>query len=344
MRKKLLLCALPLLLLTFYAGGCQSGSGDAGKDTEIVQETENAFPLTVRNYDGQGNAVDTTYEKPPERIIAIWQNSVETLLSLGAVDHIAAAGGIGDVSHLTEANRELYERIPVKSAHTIDLESAVALHPDFILGWRFDFTGKANSIGTYDFWHQRNVPVYMTNMDGADYLEKHTVEDELQYIRDVGRIVGQAEKAESLISGIQKEMREAVDFAAANPKQQKVLCIFYMDRELHIYTPRTLIGDIVNRLGGTVIGKSLENVGQDEVMSYESLRLEDPDVLFLQSSPEQNEAKLAAIYENAQFRELSCVKNKRVYTIPFYTIRDPAVRVDDAIHIIANGLYPERNN
>lgn len=52
---------------------------------------------------------------------------------------------------------------------TIGQEKALAMNPDFILGWLFDFTGKANSVGTWDFWHQRNVPVYMTLTNMADF-------------------------------------------------------------------------------------------------------------------------------------------------------------------------------
>lgn len=342
MKKYLAGLLIALGAVTFLSAGCGEETAPQIEAAAEAEAASDAFPLTIRNYDGAGNPAETTYSKPPEKIIALWQNSVETLLSLGAGDRITAAGGISSASHLTPENQVLYEKIPLRLTHTLSQEAAVALHPDFILGWRFDFTGKANSVGTYDFWRSHGVPVYMTNMDGADYLEKHTVEDELQYILDVGRIVGKAEKARELVHGIEEELSAAASYAKQHPKEQKVLCVFYMDRELHIYTPRTLPGDIVTRLGGTVIGKAAENVGQDEVLSYESLLLEDPDVLFVQSSPEQDEAKLAAVYADARFRELSCVKNKRVYTIPFYTIRDPAVRVGDAIRIMADGLYPER--
>lgn len=342
MKKYLAGLLVALCAVTLLSAGCGGENAPTAKEMASAAAQADTFPLTVRNYDGKGQPAETTYEKPPEKIIALWQNSVETLLSLGAGDRIIAAGGISSPAHLTKENQALYETIPLRLTHTLSQEAAVALHPDFILGWRFDFTGKANSVGTYDFWKSHGVPVYMTNMDGADYLEKHTVEDELQYILDVGRIVGKAEKARELVRSIEAELSEASAYANAHPAKQKVLCIFYMDRELHIYTPRTLPGDIITRLGGTVIGKEAENVGQDEVLSYESLLLEDPDVVFVQSSPEQDVAKLAAVYEDARFRELSCVKNKRVYTIPFYTIRDPAVRVGDAIRIMADGLYPER--
>lgn len=311
------------------------------KETGIAEVGKDTFPLEVANYNGSGELVTSIYEKPPERIIAIWQNSVETLLQLGAVNQIVAAAGIDDIRHLTKEDQQLYAKIPLKTSHTVSQETAVTLHPDFILGWRFDFTGKANSIGTWDFWNQRKVHVYMTNMDGADFLAKHTVEDELQYVRDVGRIVGKSEKTREITAQIENKLQQAEVKAATKGKKQKVVVVFYMDRELHIYTPRTLPGDIVVRLGGTMLGKEAENVGQDEVMSYEELRMEDPDVLFIQATPETAEEKIASVYSHTELRDLRCVKDKRIYAIPFYTIRDPAVRVGDAIDIFSEGLYPD---
>lgn len=298
------------------------------------------FPLTVTNYDGNGYQIDTTYQRPPERIIALWQNSVETLLELGAGDRIIAAGGIDQPGHLKESNQKLYEKIPVVLRHTISQETAAMLRPDFILGWRFDFTGKANSIGTWDFWNSRGVPIYMTNTDGADYRAVHTVEDELQYIMDIGAIVGHRGRAEAIVSDIRERMRKAEAQADRTQPPQRVAVVFYMDQTIHIYTPRTLPGDIVQRLGGQIIGADEEQIGKDETISYEKLLLEDPDILFIQSAPEFDEARLAAVYDNPKLKNLSCVQKKRVYTIPFYTIRDPAVRVGEAVDRIAEGMYP----
>lgn len=296
--------------------------------------------MTVTNYDGNGRQIDTTYQRPPERIIVLWQNSVETLLELGVGDRIIAAGGIDQPDHLKESNRKLYEKIPVVSRHTISQETAAMLRPDFILGWRFDFTGKANSIGTWDFWNGRGVSIYMTNTDGADYRTTHTIEDELQYIRDIGAIVGRGERAEELVKEIESRVRKAEGRADRIQPAQRVAVVFYMDQAVHIYTPRTLPGDIVRRLGGQIIGAEEEQIGQDETISYEKLLLEDPDVLFIQSAPEFDESRLAAVYDNPKLQNLSCVQKKRVYTIPFYTIRDPAVRVGEAVDRIAEGMYP----
>lgn len=344
MKHKTFLCSFIVLLIAtlvwaIYVGDETEITGSEKKKSIIFGET--TYSLIIQNFNGSGENVATSYTEPPKRIIAVWQNSVETLLSLGMADHIIGAAGIDNPAHLTQKNQILYETLPFKTNRTMSQETAVTLHPDLIVGWRFDFTGKANSIGTWNYWHARGVNVYMTNMDGADFLKQHTVEDELQFIWDLGRIVGKSDKAKEIINSIQTQLAAAEAYGKKQNQKPKVVVVFYMDRELHVYTPRTLPGDLVNRLGGEMLGKSSERIGEDEVMSYEELRMADPDVLFIQSAPETDKEKLEAVYSNPQFQDLQCVKNKRVYTIPFYTIRCPSVRVADAIQIIRDGLYPE---
>lgn len=89
----------------------------------------------------------------------------------------------------------------------------------------------------------------------------------------------------------------------------------------------------MTRLGGDVIGKEAEDVGNEEILSFESLMMEKPDVIFIQSVPERDENVLQGVYDHPAFRQVPAVLNKRVYTIPFYTIRCPVVRVSDAITI-----------
>lgn len=306
-----------------------------------TNEDVSGYPVEISNYNSQGQPVITVYDHPPKRIIALWQNSVETLLQLGVKESIIAAIGVDDERHLTEENQELYKTLPYTSSHITGQEQAVGMEPDFILGWLFDFTGKANSVGTWAFWHQRNVPVYMTLTNNADFAENHSVEDELRYIEDVGAIVGKTERAKEIVDGIKTRLIEAEKRGKTMKRRPKVLIVSSLQKGLYVYTPRTLAGNIVTRLGGDVIGKEVESIGNLEILSYETMLIENPDVIFIQSAPEQDELVLQSVYDNEKFATTNAVKNHRVYTIPFYTIRCPAVRVEDAIGIFEKGLHEQ---
>lgn len=331
-------------------GGCGPEPAAPGHSATEAGPADSilGFPVTVENYNSQGQRVSTVYEKPPERIIALWQNSAETLIELGAEDDIIAVSGIDDESQLAPENRAVYKTLPVLSKQILNQETAASLQPDFILGWLFDFTGKANSVGTWNYWHQRKVPVYMTMMNNADFLQSHTVEDELKYVDDVGKITGRQKKAGDIIQLIQNELNIDTAYgkeqAEKHGEKQKVLIIGSLVKDLHIYTPRTLPGNIVGRLGGTVLGREAESVGHAEIMSYESVVDENPDVIFIQSKSEKDQEGLDAVYRHEALQNVNAVKNHRVYAVPFYTIRCPAVRVRDAIDIFARGLYPGMNS
>lgn len=342
MKKWMVLCAAGVLVTGFLCGGCGRGSGQAAVSSPAAQSSsEEGYPVTVENYDSRGEKVSTVYTHPPRRIIALWQNSVETLIELGAADTIIAASGIDDENHLTPENRAVYKTIPVVSHQVLNQEMAVSLQPDFILGWLFDFTGKANSVGTWNYWHERQVPVYMTMMNNADFLQKHVVEEELKYIEDVGAIVGKNGKAKEIVDSIKSQLDTYAAYGVQQDKKQKVLIIGSAAKELHVYTPRTLPGDIVTRLGGQVLGEEVESIGNSEIMSYEAMVDENPDVVFIQSQNETDTTGTETLYGNTALQDVSAIRNHRVYAVPFYTIRCPAVRIRDSIDIFAHGLYPD---
>ena len=48
------------------------------------------YPVTIENLSAKGEAVTAVYDTPPQRVVAVWQNSIETLLALGVGDRIVA--------------------------------------------------------------------------------------------------------------------------------------------------------------------------------------------------------------------------------------------------------------
>ena len=66
-------------------------SGDAESSAEVNVESEGKkteYPLTITTYDYEGNEVETTYEKAPEKVLAVYQGSIETMLALGLEDRL----------------------------------------------------------------------------------------------------------------------------------------------------------------------------------------------------------------------------------------------------------------
>lgn len=322
---------LMFFLCCLFISGCKS------IETDRHPASDKAVAFSIENYDSSMKPHIYKFTQHPQRIVALWQNSIETLIALGAGDKIIAVAGVYNEKHLNPEYLEAYKRIPVRQTQIFSQENVLLMHPDFIAGWLFDFTGKGRSIGSSSFWEERNVNVYMNLMNGAEFKAQHTMEDELKYITDLGKIVGNEAQAAIIISGINNKILRYKQQLAVK-KRLKVLVVSNFGKTITIYTPRTLAGDILTRLGADVIGKKQEAVGENEYISYEEILTSQPDVIFLQCSPENENMLLKSVYSNPALQNVKCIKKRQVYCIPFYTIRSPGIRIDDAIDIFAKGL------
>ena len=326
--KKGIICILIILFIGLILWNIQQK-----KDSYIPKENASSDGFFIENYDSSLRPHIYHYHAHPKRITALWQNSIETLLMLGAGDRIAVAGGLSSTEVLAPENKALYEKIPIRTRQVPDVETLLLLQPDFIVGWLFDFTGKSNGIGRSDFWEKRGVNVYMTSMNGADFKAVHTLEDELQFIHDLGIIVNREDRALALIQTIRDET--IVQHMDIPPR---VLVIASASRQLTIYTPRTLPGDLLCRLGAEVLGTEQERVGENEFISYEQLLMMNPDIIFIQSNAPKDERPRELLRRNPALRSLRAVQEDRIYCIPFYLLRCPGVRVLDTIHCLKQGL------
>lgn len=315
------------LLLVFL---CCSGCSE-----RPAQEQAPKKGFVITNYASDLSDHDYYYTKHPERIIALWQNSIETLLALEAGPKIIAAAGLGSESHLRPDLVEAYKKIPIRSRQVYSQEATLLMEPDFILGWLYDFSGKGKSLGTSFFWEQRGVNVYMNLMDGAEYQPKHVLADELRYIGDVGKIVGKEHKAQELITKLQEKITSSSLRLREKPK---VLILSKVGKTLAIYTPRTLAGDIATSLGAQVLGADRESIGEDEFISYEDIVTWQPDIIFVQSAPERDKVVLEQFAKIPVLRNLECARQGNIYCLPFYTLRSPGIRVVDAVELMAAGM------
>ena len=305
----------------------------AGCSYDVAREVARADGFAVENYDSALRPHVYHYSEHPKRIVALWQNSIETLLALGAADRIIVAGGVSNTDVLAPENVSAYETIPLRLKQVPDVETMLTLQPDLIVGWLFDFTRQGNGVGRSDFWEKRGTNVYMTTMNGAEFKDVHTLEDELRFIRDLGTIVDREERAAEIEQEIRAEMTPVMQ-----GKRRRVLVVSSVARQLTIYTPRTLAGDILEKLGAEVLGADRQMVGEDEFISYEQLLLLDPDVIFVQSVSPHDQGSRERLLANPALHRLRAVREGHIYSVPFYLMRCPGVRVLDGIRCFKRGL------
>ncbi|WP_440442026.1 ABC transporter substrate-binding protein [Phascolarctobacterium succinatutens] len=293
------------------------------------------YPVTIENYNTQGELEQMTYTKPPERVVAVWQNSLETLLALGVGDRIIAGNGVPDKKFFRKEYQEQYSKIPYTGLQLLDLETTMMLKPDLIVGWHSTFGPKV--LRTTDFWHKRGVNTFIARSSIGDGKPR-TLQNEYKDILDLGKIFDKNERAQQLVADMQHEMQFATSQTASFQKRPRALVIEFMGKEVRVYGERSLAGDIVHELHGELLAAKDRSIGIEQVVELA------PDVIFLvvtEFNYGHEQDVLDRVNKHKALKNLRCVKEGRVVALPLYAIYSSGVRTYDGIKIIAAGMYPD---
>ncbi len=290
------------------------------------------YPVYIDNFDDGGSVHKVVFDNAPRKVIAIWQNSIETILALGAEDSIVAAIGVPDSSYIKPEYREAFNKIPIKSSTQLDLEQALALHPDFIVGWSSSFS--PNVLKNTSFWDKRHINTYIAG-NSVPSKTRRTLAREYQDIIDLGYIFNKSVRAQQLVAQMQAEIAFVQDNTAQYPKPS-ALIVELIGREIFVYSPTTLAYDILSNLG-----VAPPDVGN--AISYEQLLTINPDVLFVvivEEDYNHSEQIIDNLYNNIALQKMNCIQNKNIHAIPLYSVYSSGVRSYDGIKYFAKALYP----
>lgn len=345
LRTKYTLCLL-LIFICIISSACRTNSQSETAferginrdsityDSKIIEE---GYPREIKQLMSDGTEQTIRYTRAPHRIIAVWQNSIETLLALGVGKDIIAAIGVPDAEYISPEYREAYNQIPYKSMQMPDKESVLYNEPDFILGWYSTFGRSV--FGNTAFYQDRQIGTYIAQSSYGRKLNKnHTLSEEYEYILQIGEIVNREERAKQLVQSLEQQVNQGRELGLSQGKKPLALIVELEGKDLRLYNETTLAGNIIEQVGGELL------LPQEERTGYEELITLNPDVLFvvIVESEYKNADKIVArLYNNPALQSLTSVKNHSIKTLPLYAVYSPGIRVKDGIQIIVDGLYPE---
>ena len=130
-------------------------SADADK-TADAEGTKTEYPLTITTYDYDGNEIETTYEKAPEKVLAVYQGSIETMLALGLEDRLVATAGLDN--EVPDELKDAFSKTNYLDEFTPSLETVTMLEPDMILSWSSLFSDK--NLGNVTDWIDKGCNTY----------------------------------------------------------------------------------------------------------------------------------------------------------------------------------------
>ncbi|MDK7733361.1 ABC transporter substrate-binding protein [Propionimicrobium lymphophilum] len=291
------------------------------------------YPVEVTTYNYAGDEVKTTYEKAPEKVLAVYQGSIETMIALGLEDHVVAAYGLdNEVKPEWKAG---FEKINYKEEpFAPDKETVTVMQPDMILSWGSLFGEK--NLGDVDGWHAKGTNTYInTNTRAGDH--PRTLENEYTDILNIGKIFNVEDKAQKLVDEMKSEIEKTA--AAQSGEAKSVMILEPIKGEITNYGTTSLAGDMVTKLGGKLANPDAKKVGKEDIVSA------NPEVIFVVymayagDDPETvKKTQLELITEDPALANVEAVKNGNVHLIMLGDMYAAGPRTLDGIKTIAAGL------
>ncbi len=134
----------------------EDSTESADTEDSSAEATKTEYPLTITTYDYDGNEIETTYEKAPEKVLAVYQGSIETMLALGLEDHLVATAGLDN--EVPEELKDAFSKTNYLDEFTPSLETVTMLEPDMILSWSSLFSDK--NLGNVTDWIDKGCNTY----------------------------------------------------------------------------------------------------------------------------------------------------------------------------------------
>ncbi|MCM1991856.1 ABC transporter substrate-binding protein [Oceanirhabdus seepicola] len=303
------------------------------EETNNESETakSNHYPVTITTYNYSKEPVEITVEKEPEKVVAVYQNSIETLLALGLEDKIVAASGL---DHEVKPQwKKAFEGVNYLTEFTPSKETVVMLEPDFILSWYSIFSDKR--LGDVDYWHNKGVNTYMSLNSGAAAIK--TLDNEYTDILNMGKVFNVEDKAQAIVDEITNEV-ERVSKAVEKEEQKTALIVEIYKDYIRTYGKTTLGGDMVTQLGAEVLSPEGGKISEEGLVNL------NPNTIFVVYMDRENEdvatESVNKIMNNPALASLKAVKEESVHAIQLGEMYASGVRTIDGINKFAKGLYP----
>lgn len=255
--------ALLALALTAGLAACGDDEPKAAEATTTTeaQAAEASFPVTVR---------DITIEAQPERIVSLSATATEMLYAVDAGDQVVAA--------------DQYSTYPEEAPDTDlsgfdpNVEAIAEQEPDLVVASR-DADGIVAALGQLD------IPVLL--LPAATTIGE--VQEQLQ---DIGLATGHPDEGEEAAEKLGTEVDEVVQ--ELDGAAEGLTYYYELSDEFHSTTSESFIGSALGALGLVNIADEAGDGSAYPQLSAEFIVEQDPDLILLADSEQQDAATVAA--------------------------------------------------
>lgn len=304
-------------------------SSDTTKSTDLK---DNYYPITITTYDFEGNPIEETFEKMPEKVVAIYQSALENMLALGLGDKIIYTAYL-DVP-VKDEWKEQFDNIQY-GEKAPDKEAVIAMEPDMIVSWKSYFGEKM--LGDVPFWHERNIKTYINLNSGL--MKPNKLEYEFEDLLNMGKIFNKQVEAQALVDAMKADIAAAQKHVEGKEKVSTVILEVGKENTFRNYGGDSIGGNIAELVGADLLIPESGNFGAEELIE------KNPQVIFTVYYGDSilSDEAVKKITENPTLQSLDAVKNNRVYAIMLSEVYASGARTADGIRSIIKGLYPDLN-
>jgi len=314
---KVRLIALSLVVLIIVSGCAWDGFGedelpteeDSSDDEKVADKVQ--YPLTITDSKGRQIIV----ENKPERIISFEPGLTDTLLSLNLEEKIV---GIDDYSSYSESMTQVQR---VGGPIDPDIESIISLEPDiFLVG--------AGMENIEDDLADEGMQVIT--------LESETYDDLLRNIRLTGKVTGELERAEEVISTIEEQQQNIAETVGEIEVTDRPVVLYEMwANPLMTEGSGTLVDFIIETAGGINAARDYE--GSWVELDIEELKEINPEVIITSYSDSISELKRG---KRPEWEGLTAVSREQFYLVDAEIIGRRGPRVTEGFEAVARLLHP----
>lgn len=301
MKKKSLIALIGLISILVVTAGCIQGT-----------EKEDQKQFTVKD-DLDRNV---TVSKEVDRIVSLAPSNTEVLFALGAGPKV-----VGVTTYADYPSQVKYKETVGGFANP-SVEKIISLNPDIV------FASTRTGQQVVQTLEDNGIPVYVSNPNSVD--------DILENIREIGKIVGAKDYASQLTERMNERMKNITDKVDDLEDKEVFYLVSAYGGNIWTAGDKTFINKLLKKSGG-------ENVFADEVDGYKKVSLstivkQDPEIILTTQHSGLNPDKLG---NKTGWEEVEAVQEDQVYVLPEDKVVRPGPRIIDGFEKIAEALHPD---
>lgn len=257
-------------------------------------------------------------EKKDLKVVSLAPSTTEVLFALGLDEEIVG------VSLFCNYPEEARQKEKIGTFSQPNIEKILSLKPDIIFCTGLE---QASVIGKLK---QLGLRLYVS--------DPSSVEELFDSIREMGELIGKEKNADILIDKMKKDLETVRSKVKSIPEADRVkVFVEFWNDPLMSAGRDSFIDELIALAGGINIAHDTERAYS--YISPEQVIKRDPDCIVLAYMV--NEDAASAIKERLGWREISAVKNNRIYSDinPDILLR-PGPRLVEGLKELHNRLYP----